>query len=294
MDPAGCEGWAGTGHGQGSTVVVLLTLALLAQHASASALILLRRRRLARRKQAGWKQYHTALDETRRTRCRGSVKHRRKRQCRMRDRVNWCDDFFGDNPTMLDREGKPDELLFHQTYGVPVDVFGELLDRVGPVVESGRDAVGDPGMPKEMALLLALNKLRTAQATVQYKVTTKWGLSTIDGKFRDVVRAINAEFGPECLPGLWSDRMADARAAEMDYNAASGFPFCVGKLDAMVLGWRSCPKKHQGTHKGIKGTGIVVHGVAFHTLHAANIDCSLGAASNDLQALQADPCSAPW
>ena len=75
------------------------------------------------------------------------------------------------------------------------------------------------------------------------------GASTIESKFRTAVRAIVSELGPEYLPGLWSPGMASARVAEMEYNALSGFPFCVGKLDAMVMAWRSCPKAAQGQHK---------------------------------------------
>ena len=44
-------------------------------------------------------------------------------------RVNWHDDFFGTAPKLLDRDGKPDEWLFHQTYGVPVDVFEEVMEK---------------------------------------------------------------------------------------------------------------------------------------------------------------------
>ena len=46
--------------------------------------------------------------------------------------------------------------------------------QVGPHLEAGADAVGDRGMPKEMAMLLALNKLRTALPSLQYKTTTHW------------------------------------------------------------------------------------------------------------------------
>ena len=273
------------------TVATLVTLAAGVQVMSQNQYVVARER-LRLRRAAAWRRHDSQMEHLKKSNHRGSVKGRRKK-ARTTDRgfVDPCDQFFGDTPTFVRSDGSRHDELFHQTCGVPVDVFVEVLEALRDSLTFPCDATGARSMPPEAAVLWALNKLRTADASVQCQTRSGWGRSTMNNRFRLVITGIVSKLGPTYLPGFWSDEMRTARDAEMQYNADYGFPYCVGSLDAMVVSWGNCPKADQAKRKGHKGTGILVHGVAFHAGLAAHVDVGLGAAHNDIQALAADPLS---
>ena len=177
---------------------------------------------------------------------------------------------------------------FRDTYGVPNDIFEELLTYCREELTVGKDAAGVHGMMPELALLIALRKLRTGSASVQFKQDTGYGTSTIDKKFRVVVDTLVKKLEPICLPGYFHESMEEARENEFTYNASIGFPGCGGAIDGSLVEWGKCPKIDQGQHKGHKGCGIVVHAVAFHTLFCAHLFVGVPGAANDIQVLYRD------
>lgn len=177
---------------------------------------------------------------------------------------------------------------FRDTYGVEHDLFEELLTYCKDELTVGKDGVGVEGMMPELALLIALRKLRTSDPSVQFKQDTGYGTSTVDKKFRIVVETLVEKLKPICLPGYFHPSMDEARESEFSYNASIGFVGGGGSIDGSLVEWGKCPKEDQGQHKGHKGCGIVVHAVAFHTLLCAHLFVGVPGAANDVQVLYRD------
>ena len=237
---------------------------------------------------------------------RGGSKKGRKKKARFAP-INRADNFYykyypgnGQAPypvvqnpaddTQIDEATlKSSRKLFRDTYGVPNEIYEELLGYCKGALTPGKDATGMGGMMPELALLIALKKLRTGNASVQFKESTGYGTSTIDAKFKVVVETLVEKLRPICLPGYFHESMKGARDQEFAYNASMGFPGCGGSVDGSLVEWGKCPKEEQGQHKGHKGCGIVVHAVAFHTLFCAHLFVGVPGAANDVQVLYRDP-----
>lgn len=177
-------------------------------------------------------------------------------------------------------------MLFFQ---VPFDVYISIKDKLSARLVQKRDAVGDAGADAWIKILIGLHKLRTANPSVQYVTLTYFRTSTVQLYFNQFIDAAFDILVSEYLPGIFSEGMNAARSGELSYNESIGWPGCCGNIDGTFIPWGKCPKSEQGKFKGRKGTGIIVHAVAFHTLLCGHLYVGEPASKNDIQVLQRDP-----
>ena len=106
---------------------------------------------------------------------------------------------------------------------------------IGPSIDMPPDCVGQPSMPPDIAILTALRLLRTGGSCQQFDDQTGFSKTTINSRFKKVVRSIVTVLGPIFLPDVPDATMESQILQTM---VDRGFIGCAGSLDCTHVKWR--------------------------------------------------------
>jgi hypothetical protein len=138
-------------------------------------------------------------------------------------------------------------------------------------------------MPPDIAILTALRLLRTGGSCQQFDDQAGFSKTTINSRFKKVVRSIVTILGPIFLP---DEPDAAMESQILQTMADRGFIGCAGSLDCTHVKWR-CPKSHQPLYKGKESeTTIVIQCIASPSLYCTNCFVGSAGSNNDLTTLR--------
>ena len=159
------------------------------------------------------------------------------------------------------------------------------MDTLRPVVSVPSDCVGQDSMSADIAVLMTLRVLRTGSSCQQFDDQCGFSKSTVNSRFKLVIRAINSQLGPQYLPEV-PDQSIEAEA--MEAMADRGFIGCAGSFDCSHVTWK-CPKRLQPMYKGKEAdTTIVMQCIATPSLYCTHCFVGSSGANNDLTTLRLD------
>ena len=138
-------------------------------------------------------------------------------------------------------------------------------------------------MPPDIAILMALRLLRTGCSCQQLDDQTGFSKTTVNLRFKEVIRSIVTILGPRYLP---DDTDPEKETQILQAMADRGFIGCAGSLDCTHVKWR-CPKSLQPLYKGKESdTTVVVQCIASPSLYCTHCFVGSAGSNNDLTTLR--------